>query len=48
MFITDDVADLRLNSPDNLVNKLQLRDLHSNRNGAKQIPPMIQTYEENH
>lgn len=43
MIVDDEIANARLESPDNLVNKLERRELHSNRNGAGHIPPMIQT-----
>lgn len=43
MIVNEDNALARLLSPDNLVNKLELRKLHSNRNGRKEIPPMVQT-----
>lgn len=47
MIVTEEEANLRLESPDNLINKLgtniQIKDLHSNRNGRGHIPPMIQT-----
>lgn len=41
--MSENETDLRLDSPDNLVNKLRIEKLHSNRNGPRNIPPMIQT-----
>lgn len=53
MIVNEEEALARLNSPDNLVNKLkeqtppssniEYKDLYSNREGPKAIPPMIQT-----
>lgn len=45
MIISEEEARLRLESPNNLANKLKvdIKPLHSNRNGRGNIPPMVQT-----
>lgn len=43
VLVTEEEALERVNSPNNLTHKLhEIRQLHANRNGRKNIPPMIQ------
>lgn len=44
MIVTEEIAQARLNSPNNLVNKMiKIDKLHGGDRGPRNIPPMVQT-----
>lgn len=43
MIVDEEKVLERLNSPDNLVNKLEVRPMYTNRNGRGNLTPMVQT-----